>query len=154
MAMPLQPRRRITRQQRRGSWGWMAGGLGVIAFLVGSGTADTLSAAEGPVDDGSDHWAFVAPERAELPPVGASGSGHPIDRFLDANLHHVANIPEDVQLHASVSRCNPVMISNPNARSAKAFAKLAARIDGAEASPTDSSEAFSEKPARKSRGKG
>ena len=77
-----------------------------------------------------------------------------VDRFLDANLHHVANIPEDVQLHASVSRCNPVMISNPNARSAKAFAKLAARIDGAEASPTDSSEAFSEKPARKSRGKG
>jgi flagellar biosynthesis protein FlhG len=76
-----------------------------------------------------------------------------VDRFLEANLHHVANIPEDTQLHASVSRCNPVVLSNPNARSAKAFVKLAARIDSAEASPTDASESFAATPARKSGGK-
>lgn len=72
-----------------------------------------------------------------------------VDRFLEANLHHVANIPEDAQLHASVSRCNPVVVSQPNARSARAFEKLAKLIDGASAPPTDSSEAFADAPKRK-----
>lgn len=43
-------------------------------------------AADSPVDDGSDHWAFVAPVRPPLPPVGASASGNPVDRFVDAEL--------------------------------------------------------------------
>ena len=86
MAMLLEPRQNFTRLRRWGSWWRMAGRLVAIAFFVCSCTADALPAAEVPVDDGRDHWAFVAPERAELPPVGASGSGHPIDRFLDARL--------------------------------------------------------------------
>ena len=86
MAMLLELRQNFTRLRRWGSWWRMAGRLVAIAFFVCSCTADALPAAEVPVDDGRDHWAFVAPERAELPPVGASGSGHPIDRFLDARL--------------------------------------------------------------------
>jgi len=31
-----------------------------------------------------EHWAFVKPVRPELPAAGESGSGHPVDRFLDA----------------------------------------------------------------------
>ena len=86
MAMLLEPRQNSTRLRQRGSGGHLVGRLGTIALLAILAAVTNLSAAEIPIDDGSDHWAFVAPERAALPPVGASGSGHPIDRFLDAKL--------------------------------------------------------------------
>ena len=73
---------------------WLA--LALAAALVATGAgARPSAAAESPVDDGSDHWAFVPPRRAELPAVGASGSAHPIDRFIDATLgaHGLAPLP-------------------------------------------------------------
>jgi hypothetical protein len=86
MAMLLEPPQNSTRLRRRGFGGFLVGRLGTIAFLAILAAVTNLSAAEGPVDDGSDHWAFVAPQQAALPPVGGSGSSHPIDRFLDAKL--------------------------------------------------------------------
>jgi flagellar biosynthesis protein FlhG len=51
-----------------------------------------------------------------------------VERFLDANLYHVASIPEDNQLHVSVARCNPITIMNPDAPSARAIITLAASL--------------------------
>jgi len=66
-----------------------------------------------------------------------------VDRFLTANIYHVGTIPEDDQLNASVSRCNPVVLSAPNSRAAKALEALAATITGPKASPiNEDDEAF------------
>jgi flagellar biosynthesis protein FlhG len=58
-----------------------------------------------------------------------------VDRFLTANTYHVATIPEDDALNASVSRCNPVVLSAPGSRAAKAIEGLAASITGPKATP-------------------
>jgi flagellar biosynthesis protein FlhG len=66
-----------------------------------------------------------------------------VERFLDANIYHVASVPEDDQLNAGVSRCNPVMLSAPNSRSAKAIMGLAELITGPKATPVnEDAEAF------------
>ena len=66
-----------------------------------------------------------------------------VERFLDANIYHVATVPEDDQLNAGVSRCNPVMLSAPNSRSAKAILGLAELITGPKATPVnEDAEAF------------
>ena len=68
MAMLLEPRKKnSTRLRQRGCGGFLVGRLGTIAFLAILAAVTNLSAAEGPVDDGSDHWAFVAPQQAALP---------------------------------------------------------------------------------------
>jgi len=55
----------------------------------------------------------------------------------------VATVPEDDQLNAGVSRCNPVMLSSPNSRSAKAIIGLAELITGPKATPVnEDAEAF------------
>lgn len=41
------------------------------------------------VDQGATfekHWAFSAPKKADVPPVGPSGSENPVDRFIEARL--------------------------------------------------------------------
>ena len=65
-----------------------------------------------------------------------------VDRFLDASLYHAASIPEDNQLHASVARCSPITIMNPDAPSARAIAALAASLIGSNASPTNHDSSF------------
>jgi flagellar biosynthesis protein FlhG len=65
-----------------------------------------------------------------------------VDRFLDASLYHAASIPEDNQLHASVARCSPITIMNPDAPSARAIAALAASIIGSNATPTNHDGSF------------
>jgi len=72
-----------------------------------------------------------------------------VDRFLTANTYHVATIPEDDALNASVSRCNPVVLSAPGSRSAKAFEGLAASITGPKATPIneDDETFFAREPA-------
>ena len=66
-----------------------------------------------------------------------------VERFLDANIYHVATVPEDDQLNSGVSRCNPVMLSAPNSRSAKAIMGLAELITGPKATPVnEDAEAF------------
>lgn len=66
-----------------------------------------------------------------------------VERFLDASLYHAVSIPEDSQLHASVARCSPISIMNPEAPSARAIATLAASLLGASASPTNHVDPFS-----------
>lgn len=59
-----------------------------------------------------------------------------VERFLDTSLYHVASIPEDNQLHASVARCSPITIMNPDAPSARAITTLAASLIKTDNSPT------------------
>jgi flagellar biosynthesis protein FlhG len=65
-----------------------------------------------------------------------------VERFLDASLYHAASIPEDNQLHASVARCSPITIMNPEAPSARAIAGLAASLLGSNATPTNDDSSF------------
>lgn len=66
-----------------------------------------------------------------------------VERFLDANIYHVATVPEDDQLNAGVSRCKPVMLSAPTSKSAKAIMSLAELITGPKATPVnEDAEAF------------
>ena len=57
-----------------------------------------------PIDDGSDHWAFVAPRRPALPPVGASASPHPVDRFIDEALAREGLAPQPEADRATLLR--------------------------------------------------
>lgn len=59
-----------------------------------------------------------------------------VERFLDTSLYHVASIPEDNQLHASVARCSPITIMNPDAPSARAITTLAASLIKTDNNPT------------------
>lgn len=66
-----------------------------------------------------------------------------VERFLDASLYHAASIPEDSQLHASVARCSPITIMNPDAPSARAITMLAASLISADATPTNHASPYS-----------
>ena len=66
-----------------------------------------------------------------------------VERFLDANLYHVASIPEDNQLHVSVARCNPITIMNPDAPSARAIITLAASLVKTDDSQTNQTAPYS-----------
>ena len=86
MAMPSQCRRATPRLRWRSalSWELPAGWLGCLVVTLA--WLARFAAAETPVDDGLDHWAFVPPVQAALPEIGESRSPHPIDRFIDARL--------------------------------------------------------------------
>jgi len=47
----------------------------------------------------ADHWSFQPIDKPETPPVGASGSKHPIDRFIEARLSR-----ENLTLSAEADR--------------------------------------------------
>ncbi len=60
-----------------------------------------------------------------------------VDRFLTANIYHVATIPEDDQINSSLSRCEPVVLSYPGSKSARAIEGLAALISSPQATPAN-----------------
>ena len=75
---------------------WALAALLLAAATLSPVAPMSVRGDEVPIDDGSDHWAFVAPARPDLPPPGASGSAHPVDRFIDEELARagLAPVPE------------------------------------------------------------
>jgi len=60
-----------------------------------------------------------------------------VDRFLTANLYHVATIPEDEKLLTGINNCQPPVISAPRSKAAKAIEGLAGLITGPNATPVN-----------------
>jgi len=60
-----------------------------------------------------------------------------VDRFLTANLYHVATIPEDEKLLAGINNCQPPVLSAPRSKAAKAIEGLATLITGPNATPVN-----------------
>ncbi len=52
----------------------------------------------------AEHWSFVPPSRPALPSVGASGSAHPVDRFVDEALATAGLVPEPVADRFALAR--------------------------------------------------
>jgi flagellar biosynthesis protein FlhG len=60
-----------------------------------------------------------------------------VDRFLTANLYHVATVPEDEKLLVGVNNCQPPVLSAPKSKAAKAFDGLATLLTGPNATPVN-----------------
>jgi flagellar biosynthesis protein FlhG len=64
-----------------------------------------------------------------------------VDRFLTTHLYHVATIPEDNHFHIGAGKCQPILLSAPSSKGAKAIEALAANITGSNASPLNEGDA-------------
>lgn len=51
-----------------------------------------------------------------------------VSRYLKLPIHYLGSIPQDSQLAAAVMQQMPVSVQNPNAKSAKAYEKIAAEL--------------------------
>jgi len=64
-----------------------------------------------------------------------------VDRFLKTNLYHVGTIPEDHNFHVGAGKCQPILLSAPTSKGAKAIDALAASITGPQATPLNDNDA-------------